>query len=547
VKKTRKRSLALFSVGTITARETLYTCSVCGHTAGSEELAALAPPRHTFGYDVMVYVGMSLFLQSRNEREIRERLADRAITISASEVALLAKKFICYLAIAHRESSSLIKSHMEGNGGYILHLDATCEADSPHLFVGLDEISSLVLDSVKLPAERKESIIPFLEHIETVYGAPAAVVHDMGSGILHAVAKVFPHIPDFICHFHFLRDIGNDLFKSENATIRSRLRYYGIQKKLRNILARCTRKIVKHPENLTELSSLLFENQGNPQQISPELLLYTVILWALEGKSQGDGYGFPFDRPYMSFYDRLRILQRTVVRLKLHQKSKYGAVVLGDLRPLRYDLRLKTAVKRMKEKMIVFDQLRKAMRIAEPAGKLGLNDPGSGSMKHIETRVRKFYQGICELDEKQERIYRNMRKQIERYWKKLFADPISVSTPSGSFILYPQRTNNILEQFFRSIKQSHCRRSGYAAMNKTLKAMLSGLPLVKNLEHAEYRKIILNGSSSLEERFAQIDSSVVRDLLCNEAKLVDKVAPEIKRLIKNPKLPNQLIALFRTA
>lgn len=113
-------------------------------------------------------------------------------------------------------------------------------------------------------------------------------------------------------------------------------------------------------------------------------------------------------------------------------------------------------MKRMKEKMIVFDQLRKAMRIAEPAGKLGLNDPGSGSMKHIETRVRKFYQGICELDEKQERIYRNMR-------------------------------------------------------------------------------------------IAQIDSSVVRDLLCNEAKLVDKVAPEIKRLIKNPKLPNQLIALFHTS
>ena len=140
-----------------------------------------------------------------------------------------------------------------------------------------------------------------------------------------------------------------------------------------------------------------------------------------------------------------------------------------------------------------------------------------------------------------------MREQIERYWEKLFADPVSVQTPSGPLLLYPQRTNNILEQFFRSIKQSHCRRSGYAAMNKTLKAMLSGLPLVKNLEHAEYRKIILNGTSSLEERFAQINSLVVRDLLVSEANFVGKVAPEIKRLIKNPKLPKQLIALFQTA
>ncbi len=547
VKKTRKRSLALFSVGFITARETLFACSVCGHTTGSEELAALAPPRHTFGYDVMVYVGRSLFLQCRNEREVRERLADRGITISASEVALLAKKFICYLAIAHRESSSLIKSHMEGNGGYILHLDATCEADSPHLFVGLDEISSLVLDSVKLPSERKESIIPFLQDLGSVYGAPVAVVHDMGSGILHAVEEVFPRTPDFICHFHFLRDIGNDLFKGENDTIRSRLRYFGIQKKLRNTLARCKRKLVKQPENLTELTSLVFEHKGDPQQISSELLLYTMILWTLDGKSQGDGYGFPFERPYMSFYDRLQILHQMVVRLKLHQRSKCGAVVLGDLRPVQYDLRLKTAVKRMKKKMLVFDQLRKAMRIAEPSGKLGLNDPGSGSMKHIETQVRKFYQGICELDESQGRSYRKMREQIEKYWEKLFADPISVQTPSGSLMLYPQRTNNILEQFFRSMKQSHCRRSGYAAMNKTFKAMLSGLPLVKNLEHAEYRKIILNGKASLEERFAQIDSLVVRDLLVSEANFVGKIDPKIKRLIKNPKLPKQLIALFRSA
>jgi len=547
VKKTRKRSLALYSVGFITARETLYTCNACGHTVGSEELAALAPHRHTFGYDVMVQVGMSLFLQSRNEREIREQLANRGIRISASEVALLAKKFICYLAIAHRESSRLIKSYMEDKGGYILHLDATCEADSPHLFVGLDEISSLVLDAVKLPAERKASIVPFLQHMRTAYGTPAAVVHDMSSAIIYAVEEVFPHTPDFICHFHFLRDIGNDLFKGENDTLRGRLRYFGIQSKLRSILKCCTGKIEKHPESLPQLSSLISEHQQTPTQICPELLLYTIILWALDGKSQGDGYGFPFDRPYVTFFDRLRILRQTVVRLALHQKSKYGALVLADLKPLWHDQRLTTAVKRIHEKVIVFDQLRTAMRIAEPAGKLGLNDPGSGEMKHLEIRVKQFHQGLCELDERKDRIYRKMREQIEKYWEKLFADPISVQTPSGPLLLYPQRTNNILEQFFRSIKQSHCRRSGYAAMNKTLKAMLSGLPLVKNLEHAEYRKIILNGTSSLEERFAQINSLVVRDLLVSEANFVGKVAPEIKRLIKNPKLPKQLISLFRSA
>jgi hypothetical protein len=45
----------------------------------------------------------------------------------------------------------------------------------------------------------------------------------MGRGILSAVKTVFPGIPDFICHFHFLRDIGKDLFETEYATIRNRL------------------------------------------------------------------------------------------------------------------------------------------------------------------------------------------------------------------------------------------------------------------------------------------------------------------------------------
>jgi hypothetical protein len=54
----------------------------------------------------------------------------------------------------------------------------------------------------------------------------------MGPGILKAVAQVFPHTPDFICHYHFLRDIGNDLFGKDYDLIRKRLRKHGITSKL---------------------------------------------------------------------------------------------------------------------------------------------------------------------------------------------------------------------------------------------------------------------------------------------------------------------------
>ena len=130
---------------------------------------------------------------------------------SEREISFLGEKFVIYLALAHRESKDRIKESMIKNGGYVLHLDGTCEGDSPHLFCGLDGITELVLDNIKLPSEKKELLIPFFRRIKEQYGKPAALVHDMGAGIQGAIRKAFPGTPDFICHFHFLRDIGKDL------------------------------------------------------------------------------------------------------------------------------------------------------------------------------------------------------------------------------------------------------------------------------------------------------------------------------------------------
>jgi len=547
VLKTRERSLALYSVGTITAHETVYGCPACGCTAPSQELASLAPPRNTFGYDVIIYIGEAVFRYARNEQEIRAHLLKRGIPISASEVGLLAKKYICYLACAHRETAAALKTHMQGQGGYILHLDGTCEADSPHLFVGLDEISSFVLDSVKLPSEKKEAIVPFLQELELAYGKPVALVHDMGSGILAAVKEVFPEVPDVICHFHFLRDIGKDLFQREHDQLRSRLRCHGVQGKLRRILQQCQTGQAVCTEGLEALGATGKSAQKSTGPCSAELQLYMLIQWALAGKAEGDGYGFPFDRPYMTFLTRLYKLRDAITQMGLHRRLSLANTLLAALRPIWHDRQLVAAYERLKKKTTVFDQLRAAMGIAEPAGKLGLNDPGSGAIHTIEARVKQFHRQLVENDALQEIGYQKMRRQLEKYWEKLFADPIVVTSRGEPLTLAPQRTNNILEQFFRNIKHHYCRKSGYAAMNKSITAMLSTTPLVKNLDNPEYYKLLLNGCLSLAERFSQIEATTIQNMYSKEADSVQKVNPIIKKLIKDPKLPNRLMAMVRSA
>jgi hypothetical protein len=55
----------------------------------------------------------------------------------------------------------------------------------------------------------------------------------MSKGILSAIAQVFPGIPDFICHFHFLRDLGKDLCGEDYDTLRKRLQTHGTAAALR--------------------------------------------------------------------------------------------------------------------------------------------------------------------------------------------------------------------------------------------------------------------------------------------------------------------------
>ena len=99
-----------------------------------------------------------------------------------------------------------------------------------------------------------------------------------------------------------------------------------------------------------------------------------------------------------------------------------------------------------------------------------------------------------------------MVAQIDKYGDKLFADPIVVNTPNGSVTIYPQRTNNIIEQFTRDLKRSHRRRTGNNSMSRVLNSMLADTPLVKNLDNPEYMDMLLDGKANFEEPLSEVDS-----------------------------------------
>ena len=556
VTKTQNKTLITLHIGKFTAHITFMACQTCEDKVVyvSSEPWLLVPSYCNFGFDVIIEVGRSVFQRYRPAKEIVEELAIKNVFLSDSEVYFLTKKFLTYLGMAHRQSGPAIREHMRENGGYILHIDGTCDGGSPHLIAVIDAISGFILDSIKIPTENSDQIIPMLKSMKEIYGIPLAIVSDMGLAIALAVATVFKGVPHFICHFHFLRDIGKDLITGDYSVIRKQLKAHGISTKLRGRIRLYEKATDFNQKNTEPLITSLETNNFSAMLLSGQsmkVICHTLLLWAFRGKSTGGAYRFPFDRQHLVFYQRLSIAYMELKEItenypqELSKDTKVALQLMNDLEPLVNDALCKQVLSDLLEKIEVFDKLRNAMRITLPDGNDGLNDNGKHSdIKTIERRVKKFYNWLVgKYSDKKD--YKKMIEQIEKYWEKLFADPINVRTSAGEIKIQPQRTNNIMEQFFRRIKKIFLRKSGIKSMASTLRTMLADIPLIKNLENRDYMTILLNGNKTLEERFAEIDSKNVRKEIKKSANENKKMPKKLEKLIDNIQFPNRLKNLFK--
>ena len=549
VQKTRQKIVFTLS-GPFVAHETIRECAKCSCVYSSQALLRKVPRHCNVAFDVLVFVGQALFRFHRNIKEVQTELRIRNVHLCPSEINYLGRKFITYLAVAHRQATPRIRQKMEMAGGYILHLDATHEADAPALMSGIDSLSRFVLANVKIPSEKADYIIPFLQQVQSSYGKPIACVHDMGTGLCKAVETVFPGIKDFVCHFHFLRDIGKDFLDPAYSQLRKCLRKHAISTKL-HALVRQLRQNIEEQGCESQFLTEFFKTGQLPEDCSlmPLISAYSLALWVLHGKRSGNGYGFPFDRPLLHFAERVLELN--------HCLPEFLNLLPDDntKRPLRrlakqisasgHDKKFLIAIKELRWRIKVFDDLRNAMRIAPENKNNGLNDDGGQeSMDTIRKEVKKFRNKLKNKSNlASDTLCQKIGKQIDKYSEKLFADPIEVSTPAGLILIYPQRTNNILEQFFRSFRRTQRRKTGNNSLNQMLNTMLAQTPLIKNLDNPEYMDVLLNGEKSMEDLFAEIDKKI-RFEDYNSEKNNDRILPGFRSVMKLKNLPELIGQLF---
>ncbi len=197
--------------------------------------------------------------------------------------------------------------------------------------------------------------------------------------------------------------------------------------------------------------------------LSPVVTAYRLVSWILGASNASNGFGFPFDQPHLVFYQRL---QHAYPTLKYLKSKGVKTLPLAVLNKALSDQVLKNSQASIEEKIVIFDQLRVAMRIACTDSEHGLNDEGSDDIENIEIRVKAF-----RGDEKLQVLsagytsYRKMTTQIDKYWEKLLAKQIQVETPAGKIIIQPQRTNNLMEQSFRFFEARQTKKE-WSALTK---------------------------------------------------------------------------------
>jgi len=533
----------LLDFGELTFNETVKYCPICDNDFESEKLRRLVPDHANFGFDIIEFVGRKFFIEHYTEDDILEILKERNVQISPREIPVLGRKFVLYLAQAHQNKEAEVRGLIQKNGGYFAHLDGTCDGASPHLFCAVEELLKLVLLSRKIPSESADAIIPILRDLEASYGKPLGIVCDMSKAIISAIEEVFPGIRIFICHFHFLRDLGKDLLKNDYDLLASLLRDYNVKPTLSKFARDLRDLIKKYPSLSNHLES---KDNVFAQKLPEEVLAHLLIEWIQNHPTDLGGYGYPFDRAHLALIKRLEMAYEYLQKLTLKPTDRL--VKIKDfLEELLGNTDLQECIKRVKKKAYHFDRLRTIMRIAPPDGKDGLNDDGEEvDMLEMKKELEKFIE-MKEIKEAglKDNGYKKMLLQIAKYKDRLFTGGVEITDAQGVIKhIQPERTNNLLERFFRGEKRGVRKRTGCKSMGRVFKTMLEETPYVKNLENPEYLKVILNGKETLAECFAEIDSAKIRETMQKHLEEQDRLRPCVKKAIEDDGLLQSILEAY---
>jgi hypothetical protein len=178
----------------------------------------LAIPGSTYGYDVLVRIAWWRQESCATYREIHAELASR-VRISESHVGYLYQQvYLPLLACHERQHRDHLAQIAQAQGGLIIALDGLApQGGEPQMWFIRELTSGVTLRSGWLSQQDQPTFEAFLKPLTHLEWPILAVLSDKQTGLVPAIATVFPNSHYQFCQAHYLRNLAEPLAEADAA------------------------------------------------------------------------------------------------------------------------------------------------------------------------------------------------------------------------------------------------------------------------------------------------------------------------------------------
>ena len=544
-------------------------CAIDGthaNTVHLEKHKNLAKANHRFSYELEAKVGILRYMQHKQLCEIREILADDGKIMSESSISRYSHEFVDDIEKLHALHLPKFRKIFAERGGYLMHFDSTCEKGSGSLFHVVEGISKLILGAWRQSTENAEEMLPHVLYLTETIGAPRSIMKDLskqGRLVAEVVVNAYPdaNIIIFACHYHFNKDIGKDILNTQHNALKDCIR--GIKATLGRYI-RETCEIVGDDADSVEREAHEWINDPGNATISSEsegvAIVRYLIQWITDSVEDGDGGQFPFELPYLLFYDRV---------VRMAKISGFLLKNIGDARKsptcrlLKRLNKVTTALaedsiaakiaEELRVKNELFLKLRSIMRL-ENGENLDEACPTVEKYKEYCNNIKNEFEAYLDdlrkmlISSKASSDMKNAArvivKHMEKYGDELWGHVLPIVDEKGNTTyIIADRTNDICEQIFALQKVSERRNSGRKNLGWELEKRPAAVSLIANLENSLYLDEVCGGSiDNLPRLFAYMENGMYPDL----DKMVDEYRKTATTVFESGRLPRKDLKIIRS-
>jgi hypothetical protein len=504
VRKTSSRPVTTLTEGQGVLKEVQLHCPEHKGTVYRAKTARIiTPARSPYGWDLWTDAGLQRFGEHRQIAEIRRYFLERTGTaIPERTISHMCSHFAEHWIAVHIESVEALRDVLEAQGGCVLHLDATGENGSRPLFAVKESLSGMTLWACRVPSENRRDLATVLGFVKRSFGKVLAAVRDMGEGVARAAKEVLEGAYILVCHFHFLRAVGNRLLEKPYVSFQKRLNRTGVKGALRKLLAALKKKKDKD---------------------SSELHIEELVRHILAYEKAGEGLGAPFDLLDLVFYERCveaepRLRELILGSAKENRHDAWACRAEDALRRLHPTpaLRgqLERAYERLKGRQRWFDGARRALRYRNgPVPLSTLVAFNERELERAEKEVSRFLERLGRAvegtmdgvpDKGLKQTLRGIRELFIKNRAHLLAPNVVIGTGTEARVVKLPRTNNPLEKEFRVMRSHYRRIQGNARIEAKMQSEGVGMALLLNLDNPRYMKAVYGRRDRIAERFCQL-------------------------------------------